>query len=230
MEPYMARFEGNNLLTPESKGDIIRPLKNMSKIAQAPLRWGKPTVVAVCFMGDLFHDRVPYGIRTKMFDVMVQTPQHTYLILTKRPRRMNTFIDGYLERRKIALPPNMWIGISAENQVTFENRLVGLVRARVPSTNKFLSLEPLLGPIDISMAVDHISQVLVGAETGPKKKIRYCNPEWVSDIVKRCNFIGLPIFVKQLHIGIDKNGYPAISKNKQEHNLIDLDIRKLAWG
>ncbi len=115
----------------------------------APFGWRKPRRVFVNSMSDLFHARVPREFVAQVWDVMAQTPQHTYQILTKRPDRMARVIR--------ALPPgpwhlsplsNVWLGTSVEDQARADQRIPALLEA--PAAVRFLSMEPLLGPVDIS--------------------------------------------------------------------------------
>lgn len=125
---------------------------------EQPLQWHKPRHVFVCSMGDLFHRDVSSGHTQRVFQQIAQTPQHTYLILTKRPHRMkmffvnNTDVNGYLHMwngYKAKRPfPNTWLGVSVENQKTADERIPLLLQ--IPAAVRFVSYEPALGPIDIT--------------------------------------------------------------------------------
>lgn len=155
-----------------------------------PLRWRRPRRVFVNSMSDLFHPDVPSSFVAAVFDVMSQTPRHTYQILTKRPQRMAQLM-------KSAVPgpgwpwPHVWLGTSIENDAyTFRARHL----AETPAAVRFLSLEPLLGPLP-SLDLDGIRWVIVGGESGPNH--RPVDPAWVRDIRDRCTDIGIPFFFKQ---------------------------------
>ena len=148
-----------------------------------PLGWKAPRRVFVNSMSDLFHDLVPWEYIDQVFDVMERAPQHTFQVLTKRPERM----------RAIArlVPPNVWLGTSIEN-----NRWT--VRAdylrETPRATRFLSCEPLLGPLP-SLDLTDIDWVIVGGESGPGH--RPINPDWVRDLRDRSVAAGAAFFFKQ---------------------------------
>ncbi len=225
---YKKRFAASGILLPGTETHVVRPFKNWEKIIEAPARWKKPQVIAVCFLGDLFHSNVSRDVPARMFDIMCHNPRHTYLVLTKRPGRMARFVERYFRNRKLNawLFLNIWYGVSAENQQMFNIRMGPIHTLDVP--NKFVSLEPLLGPIDVFASLQaNIRQVIIGAESGPKKKRRMCNPKWIYDIVTQCHYADVPVFVKQIH-NIDKNGLPDISKDMSGWSL-GISERKLAW-
>jgi len=162
-----------------------------------PLRWRKPRRVFVNSMSDLFHPDVPDWFIADVFVVMRRTPQHTYQVLTKRPQRMATLMAAGPPRRPSQWPrpwplPNVWLGTSIENdRYTF--RADHLRRA--PAAVRFLSLEPLLGPLP-SLDLTGIGWVIVGGESGPGA--RPMQLEWAADIVGRARAAGAAVFVKQL--------------------------------
>lgn len=215
-----------------------------------PLHWRKPAVVAVQFMGDLFHERVPFEFIAAVFGVMAACPQHTFLLLTKRPERMAEFhqwCDSYAPDDGHEGPfraiwdgvcdsdgtfpeswdsedgpplrddwplPNVWLGISAENQKELEKRWDSL--RSVPAAHYWLSLEPLLGPVTglcggcgcdarAHRAPDgggcsglFPDFVAVGPETGPKR--RPCDVAWIRSVVKQCQDAHVPVHVKALEV------------------------------
>lgn len=162
---------------------------------QIPLRWKTPRRVFVNSMSDLFHPDVSDRFIEAVFSVMTIASQHTYQILTKRPQRMASYFlgrDGHLERRGLTeLPSHIWLGTSIENdRYTFRaNHL-----RRIPVPVRFLSCEPLLGPLP-SLDLSGISWVIVGGESGPGA--RPMDPAWVRDIRDRCQAAGVPFFFKQ---------------------------------
>lgn len=160
----------------------VRMLDDMLDV---PRHWRKPRVVFVDSMGDYFHDDVPAQFIRRGIDVMRETPQHIYQILTKRAERLEQ-IDP-----EIAWPDNVWMGVSVENE-KYGSRINHLRRthARI----KFLSLEPLLGALP-DLNLNGIDWVIVGGESGPGA--RPIQENWVTDIRDRCVASGTPFFFKQ---------------------------------
>lgn len=155
-----------------------------------PLRWRKPRRVFVNSMSDLFHPDVPADFICDVFDVMRQTPRHTYQVLTKRPQRMTGLVSAiYAGWDEVLL--NVWLGTSIENdRYTFRaNHL-----RQTPAAVRFLSLEPLLGPLP-SLNLDGIDWVIVGGESGAKA--RPMQADWVRDVRDQCQETGTAFFFKQ---------------------------------
>lgn len=152
-----------------------------------PLSWRKPRVVFVNSMSDLFHPKVSEEFIAEVFQVMALCPQHTFQVLTKRPRRM-VAVMGRLHPVPL---PNVWLGTSVESEDRMSR--VDLLR-RVPAAVRFLSLEPLLGPLP-SLDLSGIGWVITGGESGPRA--RPIDPEWVRDIRDQCVEAGVPFFHKQ---------------------------------
>ena len=152
---------------------------------ELPLRWKKPQRIFVNSMSDLFHKGVPLEFILRMFAVMGQASWHQFQILTKRAER--------LEELSLRLPwhENIWMGVSVENQ-DYTFRIDHL--RRTGARTKFLSLEPLLGPLP-QLNLDAIDWVIVGGESGPRA--RPMKPEWVIDIRDQCQSRGVPFFFKQ---------------------------------
>ena len=150
-----------------------------------PLRWRKPRVIFANSMSDLFHQRVPAGFILETFDVMRRADWHTYQVLTKRSGRLAK-TDRVLE-----WAPQIWMGVSVENEdYTFRIDHLRQTGAHV----KFLSLEPLLGPLpDLDLA--GIDWVIVGGESGPGA--RPMEEEWALEIRDQCVGAGKPFFFKQ---------------------------------
>ncbi|MFD3464212.1 DUF5131 family protein [Nocardia fluminea] len=150
-----------------------------------PRRWRAPRVVFVNSMSDLFHARVPVGFIRDVFDVMRETPQHTYQVLTKRSLRLKRLAD------KLDWPANVWMGVSVEDA----DHLARIDHLReVPAPVRFLSCEPLLGPLD-GLDLEGIGWVIAGGESGAGH--RPLDVEWVRDIRDNCNCAGVPFFFKQ---------------------------------
>jgi protein gp37 len=150
-----------------------------------PLMWKKPRLVFVNSMSDLFHARVPTAFIRQVFDVMTATPQHTYQVLTKRARRLRRLATS------LQWPDNLWMGVSVEDaQVT--DRVHDL-RA-VPAALRFLSCEPLLGPLP-GLPLGGIGWVIAGGESG--RNARPMDPAWAEDLRDQCATAGVPFFFKQ---------------------------------
>jgi protein gp37 len=164
---------------------------------EQPLHWWKPRKIAVGLMGDLFHDRVLSDFIYEIWYVMRDTPQHTYQILTKRPLRMLE----WFKRQGYAPLPNVWIGVSVEDQATADERIPLLLQT--PAAIKFISCEPLLGPIDFRkvsgfnrIGLDLRNWwVIVGGESGPGA--RPMHPDWVRSLRDQCVAASVPFHFKQ---------------------------------
>lgn len=199
------------------------PAKNPFQITvhedrfDAPLRWRKPRIVGVCLMGDLFHEDVAYEFIDKVFAIMALCPQHTFLVLTKRPEQMAAYLNlhgvGFRisqSIKRLHLPtcyaalardssggprgvagvkgwplPNVGLGISAENQARFNTRRAELVKS--PAAFRFVSLEPLLEPIETSVQYCTDREVAKEAAAVFRENLSpdaedAALPEWKSDI------------------------------------------------
>ena len=156
-----------------------------------PLKRKKPTVYFVNSMSDIFHENMPKDYLDRIFEVIENTPRHTYQILTKRADRMLQ----YLSQRHI--PKNVWLG------VTVENKQQGLPRIdklrNLNASVLFLSIEPLLEDLG-RMNLKNIDWVIVGGESG--NKARPMDKEWVVNIKKQCEAEDIPFFFKQWEIGV----------------------------
>ena len=150
-----------------------------------PYTWKKPKVVFVNSMSDLFHKDVPLSFIQKVFEVMNNTQQHTYQVLTKRAERLYELHD------KLNWTTNIWMGVSVENEKV-KDRIDFLreTNAKV----KFLSCEPLIGPLN-NISLDNIHWAIVGGESG--RKARPMKESWVWDIRQQCADQGVAFFFKQ---------------------------------
>jgi protein gp37 len=150
-----------------------------------PLKWKRSKRIFVNSMSDMFHADVPIEFIQKAFDVMRRANQHQYQVLTKRSERLLS-LDSQLNWQ-----PHIWMGVSVEN-ARFVHRIDRLrdTGAHV----KFLSLEPLLGPLP-NLDLRNIDWVIVGGESGPRA--RPMNPAWVNDIRDQCRDAGVAFFFKQ---------------------------------
>lgn len=158
-----------------------------------PFHWRKPKKIFVCSMGDLFHEQVAYAYIGEVFAVIRDNPQHTFMVLTKRPKRIPDIFD-YLDYRTLCggYLPNLWLGITAENQEMFDLRWS--IASQIPATVLFVSGEPLLGGIDFSKCDRKPDWFIVGKETGPGK--RPMNIDWARSLRDQCVAAGVPFFYK----------------------------------
>lgn len=150
-----------------------------------PLTWRKPTMVFVNSMSDLFHAKVPVSFVRDVFDVIRETPQHTYQALTKRSLRVQRMADQF------DWPRNLWMGVSVENRAV-ATRIDHL--RDVPAAIRFLSCEPLLGPLD-GINLEGMDWVIAGGESG--SNYRPMELSWARGIRDTCSDAGVPFFFKQ---------------------------------
>jgi protein gp37 len=150
-----------------------------------PYRWRTPRVVFVNSMSDLFHARVPLAFVQSVFEVIADTPQHTYQVLTKRSLRLRRLAD------QLRWPPNLWMGVSVESAEKLSR--VDHLR-QVPAAVRFLSCEPLLGPLD-KIDLTGIGWVIAGGESGPN--YRPMQLEWARGIRDASLAADVPFFFKQ---------------------------------
>jgi protein gp37 len=154
-------------------------------LVDLPRRWRYPRLVFVNSMSDLFQEDVPLGFIQRVFDTMAGCPQHTFQVLTKRGERLAELASD------LPWPRNVWMGVSVEDL-----RVVDRIRylRMVPAAVRFLSCEPLIGPLD-ALPLQEIHWVIVGGESGPGA--RPMRPEWVLSILGQCRNAGVPFFFKQ---------------------------------
>jgi protein gp37 len=154
-------------------------------VLSKPLEWKSPQIIFVNSMSDLFHEKVPAEFILKTFDIMHRADWHQFQVLTKRAERLAELSP------QIDWPKNVWMGVSVENQ-DYISRIECL--RRTVAKVKFLSLEPLLGPIH-HLDLACINWVIVGGESGPGA--RPVRQEWVTDIRDQCIEAHVPFFFKQ---------------------------------
>jgi len=177
-----------------------------------PLVWKAPRMVFVCSMGDLFHESVSFETIEKIYDVMHSNDQHIFIVLTKRPENVIPLMKrvGW----GLPFPPNVWIGVTAENQEQANKRIPILLQ--IPAAKRFVSIEPMLGPVDltnISSITDwpnvigyqfktgekfegsKLDWVICGGESGPKA--RPMHSDWVRSVRDQCQVDDVPFFFKQ---------------------------------
>lgn len=175
-----------------------------------PKHWKKPRKIFVNSMSDLFHEDVPFHFINRVFITMFECEQHTFQILTKRPARAIEFfvwVLSHTELKNYHAAPNIWIGVSVEDQATANERIPLLLR--IPAAVRFLSCEPLLGPISIADATktsmiakgfsylkfQEVHWVIVGGESG--HHARPMHPDWVRSIRDQCAAAEVEFFFKQ---------------------------------
>ena len=200
-----------------------------------PLHWRKPRRVFVCSMSDLFHEAVPDDFRDRVFASMALAAQHTFMVLTKRPRLLTDYMAGKLLCGRIAQHiagidgrpvrwawggdgtancvgtrpwplPNVWLGVSVEDQATADERIPLLLRT--PAAVRFVSYEPALGPVDFTpwlgcdlensshgVLMPGVSWLICGGESGPGA--RPMQVEWAQSAADQCSAAGVAFFMKQ---------------------------------
>ena len=150
-----------------------------------PKSWDAPRTIFVNSMSDLFHPKVPLDYIRQVFDVIGETPQHSYQVLTKRSKRLTQTADC------LEWPPNLWMGVSVEDS-RYSFRINHL--QTVPAAVRFLSCEPLLGPLE-ALELEGIQWVIAGGESGGNA--RPMDPDWVRSIRDQCLDAGVAFFFKQ---------------------------------
>jgi protein gp37 len=159
-----------------------------------PLRWAQPRRIFVNSMSDLVHEAVPEAFIARVFAVMARAPRHIFQVLTKRADRAAELAP------RLPWPPNVWQGVSVET-ARYTGRIERL--RRIPAAVRFLSVEPLLGPIP-ALPLDGIDWVIVGGESGPRH--RPLDPVWARDIRDQCVRAHVPFFFKQWGGKTSKSG------------------------
>jgi protein gp37 len=207
-KPWAAQFAAENV--------VLHPER-----LDHPLKWKDSRRIFVNSMSDLFHENVPAPYITSIFRVMGQAPQHTFQVLTKRPERMHSLVRRWTDRYAVRMleegdvagqwpRPNVWLGVSAEDQKTANERIPLLTQT--PAVVRFLSCEPLLAPIDLCKAagasadhthgtsctgwLENLHWVIVGGESGPRH--RPMDLDWVRDLRDQCLTAGVAFFFKQV--------------------------------
>ena len=152
-----------------------------------PRSWKRPRRIFVNSVSDLFHEEVSENDIHKVFHVMNETERHTFQILTKRHQRLEQIADQFY------WSPNIWMGVSVENQYWADQRIPALLKT--PAKTKFLSVEPMLKPVDLTSYLPHLDWVIVGGESGPKA--RPIQEDWVRTIRDDCSKYKVLFFFKQ---------------------------------
>ena len=154
-------------------------------LLEVPLKWRQARVVFVNSMSDLFHEEVPETYIASVFETMRKAPQHTFQILTKRGERLAELAA------RLPWPENVWMGVSVEDSRVVDR--IGFLQ-QVPAAVRFLSLEPLIGPLE-ALPLAGIDWAIVGGESGPRA--RPMKREWVTSILRQCRTAGVAFFFKQ---------------------------------
>lgn len=177
-------FHGFAVMTPKGP-KWTGKVALIEELLDEPLHWKKPKLIFVNSMSDLFHEELPAADILRVFDVMSRANWHTYQILTKRSERLAELSP------KLLWAPHIWMGVSVENADNV-HRIDDLRRsgARI----KFLSIEPLLGPMP-KLNLDGIDWVIVGGESG--RNVRPMQADWARDIRNQCQDADVPFFFKQ---------------------------------
>ncbi|HDY75568.1 MAG TPA: DUF5131 family protein [Candidatus Marinimicrobia bacterium] len=186
----------------DENGHWTGKIRLMEKNLSLPLHIKKPTVFAI--WNDLFHEKVPRDFIQYAFEVMEAASQHIFLVLTKRPERIQESLYGeqgnwYLGGGDYIA--NIWLGVTAENQEQADKRIPVLLQ--IPTAKRFVSIEPILGPIvlDKWIGEQKLHWVILGGETGPgARPMKY---GWAFEIAEQCADAGVPLFYKQ---GLDDTG------------------------
>ncbi len=221
-----------------------------------PLRWTKPRRIFVCSMGDLFHEDVPRAWIEDVFNVILECRQHTFLILTKRPDRMRLLMKSieagsacnfwvgdesgadWVTQSFAETLPHVWLGVTAENQARADERIPVLLDT--PAAVRFVSVEPMLGPVDLALTrsdrkqyilgetkhfpgVEYsrekslIDWVICGGETG--QNARPMHPDWGRNLRDQCTAVKVPFFFKQWG-----EWAPVYDRDKEDPDCRNCDL------
>jgi protein gp37 len=180
-ETFAKRFEG----VPGHPYEQGFELKLWPERLSIPVGWQRPRMIFVNSMSDLFHEGIPDEFVAEVFDVMRAASHHTFQVLTKRHERLGELAP------ELPWPDNVWMGVSIENR-RFVHRADYL--RKVPAAVRFISAEPLLGPLE-GLELDGIHWLIAGGESGPRH--RPVKEEWLADLRDRCHAEGIAYFFKQ---------------------------------
>ena len=184
---------------------------------EQPIKWRRPRRVAVCLMGDLFHDDVEDSMLMSIFSMMGRCQQHTFMLLTKRVGNFGAFLSrhgGMWETVDRWPYPNVWLGTSVEDQATADERIPHLLKC--PTARRFVSIEPMLGPVlRLKKWLRRLDWVIVGSESGPRARSMHL--DWVRSIRDQCVDAGVPFFFKQMMDGC------LVGRRRKKRNMPELD-------
>lgn len=234
---YAMRLAGTRLRKHPSRAGLAKPSKAgpvwtgevrfNEPVLDQPLRWRRPRRIFVCAHGDLFHDAVPDAWIDRVVAVMARAPHHTFQILTKRAERMRSYFEALPERIRewacessldfVRWPlPNVWLGVSAEDQQRADERIPHLLATS--AAVRWISAEPLLGPLDVRWAISHpldiaagflqrghfspglerlrrLDWIVAGGESG--QSARPMHPDWARSLRDQCKAAGVAFHFKQ---------------------------------
>lgn len=187
--------------------DLVDPFVD-EKILQQPLHWKKPRKIFVCSQTDLFGEWVTDEMIDDVFAITVQCPQHTFQVLTKRPERMLHVMTKVVRTQKFWPMPNVWLGVSCENQATADERIPLLLQT--PAAVRFISYEPALEKVDFYqwLGGKWIDQIIIGAESG--RGARPFSEDWARSTRDQCINAGTAFFYKQNAINGHKIPTPEL--------------------
>lgn len=180
------------------------------RLAQ-PARWRRPRLIFVNSMSDLFHEGIPDDYIRRVFAVMVCNERHTFQILTKRHERLSDLAPD------LPWPRNVWMGVSIENR-RFVHRADHL--RQVPAAVRFISAEPLLGPLE-GLDLEGIDWLIAGGESGPRH--RPVKVEWLRGLRDSCLAIGVPFFFKQWGGRTSKTGGRTLDRRRWDQMPTPVD-------
>jgi len=189
-------------------------VRTHEKVLTLPLKWKKPRTIFVNSMSDLFHEEVPVSFISKVFRVMEQTSQHIFQVLTKRSDNLRKLSSS------LPWPDNVWMGVTVENN-RHRQRIEDL--RNTSAKIKFVSFEPLLGPIT-NINLTNIDWVIVGGESGPKA--RPVSSLWVKDIRDQCIASNVPFFFKQWG-GVNKKKAGRVLDGRTWDQMPSRDLQNL---
>jgi len=223
------------------KDDPFRVTFHPDRLDQ-PLRWKKPSTIFVCSMGDLFHEDVNPKDIDRVFDVMAEAKQHQFILLTKRPQNIQEKLYGITEEwpcRELGggdYLPNVLLGVTVENQQAANERIPELFK--IPAAGYWLSIEPLLGPVDITEYLGWcdpvppfgrydpaLSGVVLGGESGPGA--RPMHPDWARGMRDQCADSGVPFMFKQWGAWAPAPNAGIIRYKEEVVTVGDADMRRL---
>jgi protein gp37 len=170
----------------------------LDDVLSEPLHRRKATTYFVNSMSDLFHENVPFDFICRVFKVMQACPQHVFQVLTKRPSRMVEFLETHPDLSATCVNlPNVWLGVSVEDQQTAIERIPLLLRTK--AAVRWVSAEPLLEEIDLSNFLSSFGKIdwlVVGGESGTQA--RPFNLAWARMLITQCRAASVPVFIKQI--------------------------------
>jgi protein gp37 len=215
------KYRGLTVLNKRGDRHFNGVVKCWEESLSVPLKWKRPRRIFVNSMSDTFHRDVPFSFTDKIFAVAALCPQHTFQILTKRPRRMSEYLSNRMfpvcsaasqlkadlhpvdifKRFKYPFVsdstwplPNVWLGTSVENQAAADERIPHILNC--PAAVRFLSIEPQLEEINLPRTAEGgIDWVIIGGESGPRA--RPFNPAWAAKLINQCGDYNIAVFVKQ---------------------------------